>query len=338
MSKSDSKMQFVEVVDWESGPKLATTDAPAKPSSPSMTQVHVVAVGQHHIVRSMASGKHYASGALPHIPGVDGVGIDTSTNKMVYFFLLGMAGPRKGSFAEYVNVPKSHVCELPGDVDPVQVASLMNAVMSSWMAFKGRVDFLRDTKSAEEAREWTCLILGATTMSGRLATKTARTLGATQVFGAARNESKLAKQDLDARIVLREPASATDFSPASTVSVVLDYLYGPHPRAFLESTAARAHTASSPPLTFVSIGALAGAETQIPSALLRSRDVTLRGAGIGSWDVGELGGQVPAMMDVLRGVKMDEVKAVSVRQVEEAWSHREGERVVFVFDEKYATV
>lgn len=331
-------MQCVQVLDWEAGPKLATLDHPAKPSSPSMTQVHVVAVGQHQVVKSMASGKHYASGALPHIPGIDGVGVDTSTNKMVYFFLLGIPGPRRGSYVEYINVPKTNVCELPKEVDPVQAAALMNAVMSSWMAFKGRVDFLHETNSPREAGDWTCLVLGATTMGGRMAIKTARTLGAKKVFGAGRNESKLAKQDLDGRIVLREPASSTDFSPASTVSVVLDYLYGPHPQAFLESTAVQAYTASSPPLTFVSIGALAGAEASIPSALLRSRDVTIRGAGIGGWDIRELNAQVPAMMDVLKGVKLEEVQAMSVKKVESTWDHPEGERVVFVFDEKYANV
>lgn len=320
-------MRAVQVVDWASAPQLTESKPPSLPSDQSTVQIRVIAVGLHQVVRSRASGKHYTSGSLPHTPGIDGVGVNTSTGKHVYFLTMGTAST--GSFVELVNVPATHVFTLPDGVDPIQAAALMNPIMSSWMALKWRTGILQHGPVGG----WTCLIVGALTVSGKLAIKTARTLGADKVIGAARNGGQLAQLDLDDRIILREPPRSSDFSAAASASVVLDYLYGPYPRAFLESTAARAKGA--PPLTYVSIGSLAGADADIPSAALRSRDVTIRGAGAGSWDPQKLLGEVDAMLHVLEGIRLPEVQVVSVGDVERVWGKeaKPGERVVFVFDD-----
>lgn len=339
-------MECIQVLDWAAGPKYTTVEPPPEPDANSV-RVRVVAVGQHHVVRSMASGKHYASGSLPHTPGMDGVGVDTSSGNLVYFSLMGVPGAG-GSYVGIVNVPRSHVWALPSGVDPVQAAALMNPAMSSWMALKERVDFPKGSQQSPPPADWTCLIIGATSISGRLAVKIARSFGAKAVFGAARNASKLDAIDLDARIVLQDPPSSTDFNAAANVSVVLDYLYGPYPEVFLKCAAratlkqrAAQHAAPSRPLTYVSIGSVAGSEAAIPSAVLRGKDTTLRGAGIGSWDVEALGDETPAMLDILRGASMPEVKAVSVKEAERVWNGSgaagAGERLVFVFDEAYVT-
>lgn len=324
-------MKAVQVLDWASGPKLIATDSPEKPSS-STTQIRVIAAGLHQLVRTMAAGKHYSTKALPHTPGTDGVGIDLATNKLVYFFLMGIPGRNSGSFVEIINVPTANVVELPDGVDPIQVAALVNPVMSSWMALRERVGVLNEG--------WTCLVLGATSASGTLAIKIARALGATKIYGAARSQAKLDLLDLDEKIVLQEPPSATDFSVASTASVALDYLYGSYAQAFFESLAAQKYTGSSSPLTYVSIGSLSGGVASIPSSLLRSRDITIRGAGFGAWDIKKLGEQIPGMIGFLKGYKMESVKAVSAEDVETAWNQpaKDGARLVFVFDKHYLGV
>ena len=63
--------------------------------------VRVLAAGLHPRVRSGASGSHYTStGALPLIPGIDGVG-ETGDGELVYFLLFDTT---RGSMAEHACV------------------------------------------------------------------------------------------------------------------------------------------------------------------------------------------------------------------------------------------
>lgn len=326
-------MKAVQVLDWASGPKFTTdVDSPAAPSSSATTQIRVIAAGLHQLVRAMAAGKHYSAKTLPHVPGSDGVGVNVATGKLVYFFLLG-SGIASGTFVEVINVPSENVVELPDGVDPIQVAALVNPVMSSWMALRERVDVLENG--------WTCLVMGATSASGALAIKIARALGATKIYGAARSQAKLDQMgsDLDEKIVLQDPPSATDFSVASNASVILDYLYGSYAQAYFEHLASQTYVESSPPpaQTFVSIGFLSGGEASIPSSVLRSRNITIRGAGFGAWDIKKLGSQASGMIEFLKGYKEDRVKAVAAEDVEAAWNQpaKDGARLVFVFDKDY---
>ncbi|SPO06735.1 uncharacterized protein DNG_09429 [Cephalotrichum gorgonifer] len=313
-------MQAIQVRDWAAGPKLTTIPRPSIPSNNSTVQVRVQAVGLHRLVRAQAAGTHPhpVSALLPMIPGVDGVGVDISTGKRVYFHTF--AAPRgTGSFAEYINVPRGSVCEVPDGLDSARVAGLMNPMMSSWMALRTRVE-LRDG--------WTCLILGATSASGKLAAGIARNMGAAKVYGAARDEGRLAELDLDARVVLKDSVEDTHFLGAGEADVVLDYLYGPWPKVYLAKS--RAHS----PLTWLSIGNLAGAEAEIPGPKLRGRDVTIRGSGLGSWspermDAVEMAGMMDVLMKIA-GVGSD-VKVWNIGEAEEVWRAQLRERVVFTF-------
>lgn len=313
-------MLSIQVDDWGHPPKAVRALPPPVPQHESEIQLHVLAAGLHQIVRTRAAGKHYSKAsapdedALPHTLGVDGVGEDIATGKVMYFSTLGSG---VGSFAEYVNVPKEDAHELPEGVDVVQAAGLMNPVMGSWMGLRKRVGFIM----RGEKRSWSCLVMGVTSMSGRMAVRVARAMGATKVIGAARNEETLKTLDLDSYIVLRDPVSKTDFSPAAHVDVVLDFLYGPYLAAYLMGTT------SETPVTWVCIGSLAGLKAEVPGVALRRRDVTIRGAGPGAWKMGELGGEMEGMLGVLRGVR-EEVKSVRMESVEEGWEAKE--RVVFV--------
>ncbi|KAL2886097.1 putative NADPH-dependent quinone reductase tdiC [Ceratocystis lukuohia] len=310
-------MLEITVDDWSAGPKVVESPPPGPPSS-SEIQVTLLATGLHQLVRSRASGRHYSSGSLPHRPGIDGVGIDTATGKHVYFSTL-VSG--HGSFAHTLNIPKNHAVLLPVDVDPCQAAALMNPVMGTWMALTQRVDL--DELRQRQPHGWSVLILGATSASGRMAVRVARALGAKKVVGAARSEKGLkAVPGLDAHVILNaEKPSATDFAQARGVDVVLDYVYGPYAEAYLRQLK------TDTKLVYINIGALAGAEAAVPSSALRSNQVEIKGAGLGSWNLEKLMPEVEGMLSVLKGVK-EELTVVKLQNVEAGWAAKG--RVVFI--------
>ncbi|CAM1506096.1 Fc.00g057370.m01.CDS01 [Cosmosporella sp. VM-42] len=256
-------MLSVQVTEWGTAPKPVQSIPPAAPVDDSTVQIRLIAAGLHQVVRSRAVGRHYSASSLPHTLGIDGVGVEVSSGKQVYFTTVGS---RCGSFAQIVNVNKEDVEVLPEGVDAVQAAALVNPVMSSWMALSKRVDL-------PEGRPWTAFVMGVTSVSGRLAVKVARAFGATKVIGAARNEGAMKTLGLDAYIVLKDPISTTDFSAAVDADVVLDYLAGPYMGAYLGSSRGRK------PLSWVCVGGLSGQAAELPSEALRKRDLTIRGSG-----------------------------------------------------------
>ncbi|CAJ0545270.1 hypothetical protein HG530_008294 [Fusarium avenaceum] len=314
-----------EVTEWGQAPKSIKVSPPPAPTSEKETQIKVLATGLHQLVRSRAAGKHYTATELPHIPGVDGVGIDVSTGKKVYFSLLGTT---QGSYAEVLNAPSHNIVELPEGVDPVVAAAMINPVMASWMALRKRVDW-----SGREGKPFKVFINGVTSASGKIAIKVARHLGASSVVGAARNSDALSKLDLDAGIVLQETPSETDFSSAADADIVLDFLYGPWPSAYLLSPS----TASAKnPITWINIGSMAGDAGEISAMGLRRRDVTLRGSGPGSWNPAELGAETVGMLKVLVGQSDEGLKKYRIEDVEKGWSDKGRDRVVFVLGEQSA--
>lgn len=172
-----STIHAAQVTSWGTAPTYTTVPAPpAPPPSSDVVQIRVLATGVHQLVRSRAAGKHYTSGALPHLVGVDGVGTTEGEDagKTVYFVAL-----KTGACAERVNVPRAYVFDLPerttAALTPEAIAAIANPAMSSWMALKTRVDL---DKLPNE--DWTVLVLGATSASGAIAATLARKLGATR--------------------------------------------------------------------------------------------------------------------------------------------------------------
>lgn len=67
-------MHAAVVTAFDAPPSYQSFPVPV-PTSPDEVLVDVVAAGLHPRVRSQANGSHYtSSGALPLVPGVDGVG------------------------------------------------------------------------------------------------------------------------------------------------------------------------------------------------------------------------------------------------------------------------
>jgi len=212
-------------------------------------------------------------------------------------------------------VPKEAITPLPEGVDPVQVAALLNPAMSSWMALR--------TRTINLHKEFNVLIMGATSASGSIAISLARIFGAKKVFGVARNAAALDALDLDEKITLQDPLENTDFSALQNVDVILDYIYGPPTLRLLSSLKIERE------VQYVHIGSLAASTIDLPGALLRSRNITIRGSGPGSWSLEEYEKQLPTLLDTMKGMKKQDVKIVKLEDVEKVWNEG-GDRMVFV--------
>jgi NADPH:quinone reductase-like Zn-dependent oxidoreductase len=304
---AENTMHSAVITAWGESPKY--TEVPVPSPSSDEVPVKVLGAGLHVVVRSIASGKHYASGSAPYTPGVDGVGRRLSDNKLVYF--ISFPG---GGYQEILNVERRKMVELPEGVDPYQVAGYANPALSSWMALTAR------TKDLPE--NFSVLVMGSTSASGRVAVEVARVLGAGKVIGMSRNKETLAEVGVDEMIVLDDDVSKTDCSAAAGVDVILDYLYGSVAEHVLSTVN------FTRPVQYVHIGGLAGTEMVLPGHVLRSKDITVRGAGPGSWSREAMRPQIPKILNAFKTFKKHEIKVVPLSEIGEHWDNKK-ERVVF---------
>ncbi|KAI8628390.1 hypothetical protein F5Y19DRAFT_476370 [Xylariaceae sp. FL1651] len=308
-------MHIAQVREWSEGPRYVSVDDPPAPADHQI-QLRVLAAGLHQVVRSRASGKHYSARGLPHNMGLDCVGRDVATGKL-YFCLNFQRG--FGSFAELITVDKNVVHALPDDTDPVSFAASVNPAMSSWMAITQR--------TANLPKNYTVLILGATSASGRMAAHVAKVLGAGKVIGVGRNETTLAKvEGLDEFIVQKDPITDTDFSRVDC-DVVLDYVYGDLAVHVLSTLNVKK------PLQYVMIGGVSQSEPTFPSAIFRSRDITVRGSGPGAFDLANLHPELSKLVPIMTGWKLLDAHSVPLKDIEAAWRDKslaDKGRLVFI--------
>ena len=201
-------MYAAVVTTFDAPPSYQEFPAPI-PDGVNQVLVDVVASGLHRRVRSQADGSHYTStGALPLVPGVDGVG-RLPDGTLRYFALRDTTS---GAMAEQTVIDLRQSFELPSGSDPVQVAAAMNPAMSSWVALQRRIDFQPGQA---------VLVLGATGNSGQMAVQVAKQLGAGRVIAAGRNPERLADlRDLGADAVVTLGDSAKLGAAAADVDVV----------------------------------------------------------------------------------------------------------------------
>ncbi|QIW99872.1 hypothetical protein AMS68_005390 [Peltaster fructicola] len=294
-------MYSAQITQWGQPPIY--TSVPEPTLAEGQIKVKVIATGIHNVVRARAAGKHYSASTLPHTPGIDGIGT-TESGQRVYFTSFTPTG---GSLSEYVNV--SQVTPLPEGLDSVQAAALVNPALSSWMSMQAR---------ASLPPNFTVLIIGATSASGKLAVSLARALGAKKVIGAARS----AVESVDESIVLSDH---TDFS-AIEVDIVLDYVYG-------RVTEQLFKTLKTPrPVQYVQIGQLSGSSISLPADLLRSKDITIRGSGPGAWSLTDVGKTMPTLLRALASIPPQPVRTARLEDVSSEWIKESKERLVFVMD------
>jgi NADPH:quinone reductase-like Zn-dependent oxidoreductase len=307
-------MRAITIEKWGDAPTFTPSHPSPSFSSTDTVTLKVLAAGLHQLVRGQTTGTHYTtkSAKMPYIPGADGVG-ETSDGKRVYFSSIASGG----AFAETITVPKTMVTPIPEGANPVLIAGLVNPGMSSWMAFAGRV-------YPELPKDFTVVITGVTAISAKVAISFARQHRAGKIIGVARNKKEMDAIDgLDERIVLANDPAETDFSSLGDVDLILDYLYGSAIVALLNQLN------SSVPTQFVQIGTVAGQDIALPGAVLRSKNITIRGAGPGAWPMSSFGKELPALLEAVGKLPDMGLTVRMLEDVETAWANKR-ERTVFV--------
>lgn len=298
-------------------------------------EVELVGAGMHNVVRARVAGRHYSvAGSWPAVPGVDAVA-RTPDGRLVY---TGFVTPPWGTMAERMAVPAQFGLELPAGADPLAVAAGMNPGAASWLPLSKR------RKQVGDAGLGTVLVLGATGMSGGIAVENAYALGASTVVAVGRNATRLsAIEDLvggrDLRTVVLTGEHETDSKAIVAAlagrppSIVVDFVWG--------GVAASAFQALGHPeldtddygVSYVQIGTMAGPDASVPGALLRSRNLTLGGSGLGGTPVAEIIARLPGFIDqIARGAVHVPYTAYPLSRVSEAWAADDGTRAVVVPD------
>jgi NADPH:quinone reductase-like Zn-dependent oxidoreductase len=289
--------------------------------------VEVCAASLKPVDKQMASGSHYASAqALPVICGVDGVGRLADGQRVLF----GGARAPYGAMAERTVVRKAFAFPVPDALDDYTAAAIPNPGVSAWLSLEYR---------ARLAPGENVLILGATGVTGRLAIKIARLLGAGRVVAAGRNQetlSALKGQGADAIVPL--DVSARELTQAfareageAGFQVVIDYLWGPVAEAFFAAITRKEFAAVTTETRYVQVGESAGANVALPAAVLRSTPLTIMGtAGIAPGEV-LFGTLQKVMLQAANGELSIETEAVPLADVEAAWRRDDrGRRIVFV--------
>ena len=198
-----------------------------------------------------------------------------------------------GSMAERTLIDKRRSIKLPDGTDPPRIAAGMNPGMSSWIAL---------TRRFEWELGQSVLVLGATGNAGRMAVQIAKHLGASRVIAAGRNRERLQLlPSLGADVVVplvghSEEDSEKLGNVAAEVDVVLDYVWG-QPALDTMVGIVKARSDRSRRLSWIQIGAQAGATIELPSAVLRQANVCLMGSGQGSVGAAQMLEELPALAD-----------------------------------------
>lgn len=289
--------------------------------------VHVHAASLKPVDKQLASGSHFASPReIPFICGTDGVG-HLADGHRVFF---GGCRPPYGAMAQRTVVPKAFIFPVPEGVDDEVAAALPNPGVSAWLALTFR---------AKLAAGENVLILGATGVTGRLAVRIAKLLGAGRVVAAGRNQQILhSLRELGADATVRLDGRAEDLQESfvreagkSGFQVVIDYVWGQPTETFLSAITSRKFAAIGTETRLVQVGESAGPTISLPAATLRSTALTILGtAGIPPRDV-----LTDALQRVMAHAANGELQVDTARvplaEIESAWERdQRGRRVVII--------
>jgi NADPH:quinone reductase-like Zn-dependent oxidoreductase len=317
-------MRAAVVTSYDSVPRYQQFPTPV-PAGDEML-VDVLAAGLHPRVRSQANGSHYTStGELPLVPGIDGVG--RGPDGVLRYFIL--PDTTMGSMADQTVIDTRRSVVLAESSDLVAVAAGMNPAMSSWVALRQRVKFQAGQN---------VLVLGATGNAGRMAIQIAKLFGSDTIIGAGRNAARLSELPaLGASQTVLLEGDPDDIArrlgtSGATVDVVLDYLWGePTAAAMLAVVMYRADRTK--PLTWITIGSVAGPTASIPSAALRAGRLQIVGSGQGSVSTHDIVAELPALAEhITNGIFNVGARPMPLADVEQVWAESAdtNQRVVLV--------
>jgi NADPH2:quinone reductase len=232
--------------------------------------------------------------------------------------------------AQRTIVPRAFTFPVPENVSDETAAALPNPGISAWLSLAYRAKLVRGEN---------VLILGATGVTGKLAVKIAKLLGAARVVAVGRNQQALrALHDLGADATISLALPETELSEAfvreagkSGFQVVIDYVWGQPAEAFLTAMTQKEFAFIQSETRFVQAGESASPTITLPAAVLRSTAITIMGtAGIPPREVlMEAFHQV--MAHAAKGELQIDTERVPLADIENAWQREQpGRRLVIV--------
>lgn len=302
-------MKAAVVTDFGQAPVYGDFREPVAGEGDAIVRVHAAPLSP--IVRALASGRHYTSGAQAgFVPGVDGIGTDPAGRRVYFLF------PRApfGSMGERALVSSDMLVPVPDDLADVRAAAVATGGLASWVAL---------TRRAPITPGATVLVNGATGAAGGMAVQIARHFGAGRIVAVGRDRDRLGRLNAEVRIPLDDAADdALRAAFDRGVDVVLDFLWGePAGRVIAAATTHRGSGAGEPRVRYVQLGTVAGDEIPLRGDALRSSGLELMGSGIGSVAIQALLAGARELLDAATAAGFDApVTTRPLADVAEAWA------------------
>ena len=245
---------------------------------------------------------------LPYVPGCEGVG-RTADGRVVWIFGGAFGRTSNGAMAERATIGDAHAIDVPDGADPAVAAGLGIAGLAGWLPFAWRAPL----KGGENV-----LVLGATGSVGLVAVQTAKLLGAARVVAAGRSKAGLER-------ALEHGADATiGLDADGLVEAMKDAFGGEGPNYVFDplwgEPASAAVQAAVPWATVVNLGQSAGATSELASAAVRFKSLSILGHTNYAVPPDELAEHYRRLVEhVVAGDIRFEVERVPLESVADAW-------------------
>lgn len=249
---------------------------------------------------------------LPYVPGCEAVG-RTADGRLVWLFGGSLGRTANGAMAERAAIGDAHAIDVPDGADPALAAALGIAGLAGWLPFAWRAPL----EGGENV-----LVLGATGSVGLVAVQTAKLLGAARVVAAGRSAEGLQRAlecGADETIRLDETGDlVAAFKGAfggDGPSYVFDPLWGPPAAAAVE--------AAVPGATIVNLGQSAGATSELASAAVRFKSLSILGHTNFAVPADELAEHYRRLVEhsIAGDIRLD-VERVPLAEVADAWQRQ----------------
>jgi NADPH2:quinone reductase len=290
---------------------LGEPAAPAEVAEPEGDDVLEVVAAPLNPIDIAASRGILAAGhpPLPYVPGCETVA-RRADGTLVWVFGGGLGVARDGGMAERVALGQANAIPIPEGADPALAGAMGIAGLAGWLPFAWRAPL----QGGEDV-----LVLGATGAVGLVAVQAARLLGAGRIVAAGRSRVGLDRAlELGADDVV--DLSATDdlvgaFKAAfggTGPSYVFDPLWG--------APAAAAIEAAVPWARVVNLGQSAGPLSEIASAAVRFKSISILGHTNFAASTDELAEHYDRLVrHAMAGEVVLEIERVPLENAADAW-------------------
>lgn len=246
---------------------------------------------------------------LPYVPGCEAVG-RTADGRVVWIYGGSLGRTGAGAMSERAAIGDAHAIEVPDGADPALAAGLGIAGLAGWLPLAWR---------APLAGGENVLVLGATGSVGLVAVQAARLLGAGRVVAAGRSAAGLARAaelGADATLRLDEHDDLVAAFKEAFDGVGPTYVFDP----LWGAPAAAAVEAAVPWATIVNLGQSAGATSELASAAVRFKSLSLLGHTNFAVPPDELAVQYRRLVEhAIAGDIRLEVERVPLDSIADAW-------------------